>query len=578
MIKRSTIFGALYLFKRIPLKAKRQGILVLIISITTGITEAITIGSIVPLISALSSSGTNKFIRQDAFAGYAEHLTKPANGFILFAILFLCTGLLRIALINSKQYFVRLCGVSLSEQCYNSLLHQPYEFHTLHGTNESVCLISHKISLVVNQVLLSTITIILSSVICLIVFLFLCHIDPIVATLMVSMILTVYFLIGYFYRELLVSLGQQSSYNRTKRIQIVQESLGNIRDIILSRLQLFYVMRFTANEKSLLAYQSKYNSLLETKRVVIEITAVLVMISLSYYLSNIRLDNQFALEILGMYALAAQRLLPLFHQTYTSWGNLQHAQSAMLDVLQCLRYSIPDKTYLKTCTLKKSILLDRFRFHYPGITKLIFNDLSIEIFKGQRVAIIGESGAGKTTLIDLISGLLKPQYGKFIVDGEALGEKEVSQWRDKIAYVPQLIFLANKTIAENIAIGQQPEEVDQELLDSATRSAGIYEYIQSLSAGYQSLCGENGIFLSGGQRQRIGIARALYSQKPILILDEPTSALDHQSESQLIDTLLKLSSDLTLIIVTHRDSLAKLCDRVLTIKGRRVFESMDSIH
>jgi ATP-binding cassette subfamily B protein len=241
-------------------------------------------------------------------------------------------------------------------------------------------------------------------------------------------------------------------------------------------------------------------------------------------------------------------------------------------VLDLLDQPAPDadRPRVAPAAFTESIALDHCSFRYQPDLPLVLGDVSLTIQRGERMALVGPTGSGKSTLADILMGLLAPTSGRLLIDGREVAPEA---WQANIAHVPQSIFLADTSIAENIALGIPAGEVDRERLETAARQAQIAGFIESLPRGYATSVGERGVRLSGGQRQRIGIARALYKQAPVLVFDEATSALDDATEKALMDTLAGLPRDLTIIMIAHRLSTASYCDRVITVSGGSLAEA-----
>jgi ATP-binding cassette subfamily B protein len=271
-----------------------------------------------------------------------------------------------------------------------------------------------------------------------------------------------------------------------------------------------------------------------------------------------------ALPVLGSLALGAQRLLPAVQQAYASATSVRACTSDLEATLGLLDQSAPavDPPAVVPAAFRDCLALDTVSFRYQPDLPLVLRDVSLVIQRGERVALVGPTGSGKSTLSDILMGLLPPTSGRLLIDGRQVAPEA---WQANIAHVPQSIFLADTSIAENIALGIPAHEVDQARLEAAAAQAQIADFIESLPKGYATNVGERGVRLSGGQRQRIGIARALYKQAPVLVFDEATSALDDATERALMETLDGLSRDLTIIMIAHRLSTTAYCDRVITV-------------
>ena len=269
---------------------------------------------------------------------------------------------------------------------------------------------------------------------------------------------------------------------------------------------------------------------------------------------------------LGSLALGAQRILPLVNQIYQAHSANRGIAYSLIDVIKILEnkdYPLDTKSNINF-SFKKSIILKNLKFSYKKDNTYVLQNLNFEILKGSKVAITGPSGSGKSTLLDLIMGLIEPTEGEIIVDNFSIKNNK-DQWQMKIAHVPQFIYLADVTIAENIAFGIPKDKIDLAKVIKASKQAQIHDFIESRELGYNEIVGERGIKLSGGQRQRLGIARALYKEAELLILDEATSALDNETEDSFIEIIDNLEKNITVIIVAHRLSSIKNCKHFIRL-------------
>jgi ATP-binding cassette subfamily B protein len=257
-------------------------------------------------------------------------------------------------------------------------------------------------------------------------------------------------------------------------------------------------------------------------------------------------------------------------QAYSSWANLRQNQHSLKDTLEFLDQPLPDnleEKKIEAIPFSKTIELNNISFSYSPEQKAIFNNLSLNIPKGSRIGFIGETGSGKSTLLDILMGLLPPSKGALEIDGIPITSDNIRSWQKHVAHVPQSIFLADGTIAENIAFGIPKDQIDFAQVENAAKQAQIHEMILSLPDRYSTLVGERGVRLSGGQRQRIGIARAIYKRANVIIFDEATSALDSDTEKAVMEAIDSLSNELTILIIAHRISTLKNCSAIVRLEG-----------
>jgi ATP-binding cassette subfamily B protein len=299
-----------------------------------------------------------------------------------------------------------------------------------------------------------------------------------------------------------------------------------------------------------------------------EAVGMVLIAGLAYALSRQTGELGAALPVLGALAWGTQRLLPALQTIYNSWVSVVGYQSSLFDVIELLNQPLPDDALSPApppLQFKDTIRFDSVRFRYLDQGPWVLNDINLTISKGSRVGFVGGTGGGKSTTIDLLMGLLKPTEGRILVDGLPISGERLRAWKRAIAHVPQSIFLADTTMAENIALGVPKADIDMRKVKQAARQAQIADFIESQAVGYDAFVGERGIRLSGGQRQRIGIARALYKDASVLVFDEATSSLDNQTEQAVMNSIEGLHRDLTILIIAHRLTTVHRCDVIVEL-------------
>jgi len=283
-----------------------------------------------------------------------------------------------------------------------------------------------------------------------------------------------------------------------------------------------------------------------------------------------------SIPTLGLLAIGAQRMLPALQIAYSSWASIRGEMDSLWDIISFLDQKLPVQTEVtnqSSIPFNECIQLIGIAFRH-GENPWILREISLRIEKGSRVGFIGVTGSGKSSLLDIIMGLLPATDGQIKIDDELLTSENHRQWHNRIAHVPQNIFLSDTSIEENIAFGIDRQMIDYERVKLAAKQAQIDNFIESLPNRYQTSVGERGIRLSGGQRQRIGIARALYKQADLLILDEATSALDTETEEQVMASIAALNKNLTVLTVAHRLSTLRDCSQIIELKGGIVSKIM----
>jgi ABC-type multidrug transport system fused ATPase/permease subunit len=401
------------------------------------------------------------------------------------------------------------------------------------------------------------------------------YVDPFTASIAAVAFSLLYLAVSAFTRPRLASNSESIRTAYEERVRIVQESIGGIRDVIVDGSQRVYVDAFARVSRRYSVSVASTAFIAAAPRFVIEAAGMAMVAVVSLLIIDREGGLASAIPLLGAIALGAQRLLPLLQQVYHGWASVSGHRSAVSEVLQLLRLNpseeATDVASIKPLPLRDKISLERVNFSYPGRQQPVLEQVSLEIRRGSIVGIIGKTGSGKSTLGDLIMALIEPTEGHIAVDGVPLTGAARLRWRREIAHVPQAIFLADTTIAQNIAFGVLPERVDGARVRAAAATAQVHEFVTSLPEGYLTRVGERGIRLSGGQRQRLGIARAIYKGSPVLVLDEATSALDDVTEAAVMEALETLGEEgRTIIVIAHRLSTLARCDLLVRLENGRL--------
>jgi ATP-binding cassette subfamily B protein len=360
------------------------------------------------------------------------------------------------------------------------------------------------------------------------------------------------------------------SQNSDLVIKVLQEGLGGIRDVLIDGTQEVYCKIYRTADIAFRSAQANNQILSGAPRFIIEALGMSLIAILAYAFAKgeQELGLYQTIPMLGVVALGAQRLLPILQQLYQSWSSLKGIEQILVDVLNLIHQPMPDNIQelpAKPIKFQESIVLNNVGYCYSIDGPVVLNNLNLKIKKGSRIGIIGYTGSGKTTLLDILMGLLSPSKGSLEIDGLPITSKNSSEWRAHIAHVPQNIFLADTSIAENIAFGIPADQIDIEQVKLAAEKAQIAGLIESWKKQYKTMVGERGLRLSGGERQRIGIARALYKNVDVIILDEATSALDNETESFVMETINTIGKNITLIIVAHRLTTLTSCDFIYKV-------------
>ena len=530
--------------------------------------ELISIGALLPFLAligdpAAASSGPLSPLVE------VLNLTEPSELILCAAIAFslaaMIAGGLRLLLVWVSQRFVFGIAHELSTAAYARVLQQDYAWHSVHNSAETLAAIN-KAQMVTAGLLVPLMQAASASVIALFILVGLLVVDPVVALSAGAGFGAVYLAVMQLTRRKMRDNGSIIARSQRERVQVASEGLGGIRDILLDRSQPIFITRFDKVEEALRQAQATNAFLSTAPRFVVEALGMVMIAGLALLLSSRPNGLVGALPVLGALALGAQRILPLLQQVYFGWTAYLSAGQLLRDLLGILRLPrLEDGVATEPIPFAREIRLQHTSYTYPGALEPVVKDLNLVIQKGSRIGVVGRTGSGKSTLVDLIMGLLTPQKGEILIDGVPLTNSNQLAWQAHIAHVPQAIFLTDGSVAENIAFGVPCDEIEMTRVQQAAAKAAIADFIDTLPRGYDTLVGERGIRLSGGQRQRIGIARALYKQADVLVFDEATSALDGETERQVMLSIDALDRNLTVIIIAHRLSTVQDCDQTITL-------------
>ena len=402
---------------------------------------------------------------------------------------------------------------------------------------------------------------------------FLVAIEPQFTLIAFSGFVLIYIVVIALTTSKLTSNGIRIAAEHTQVVKLLQEGLGGIRDILLDGTQELYCDLYRKSDLPLRRAQGTTVFISSSPRLGIEALGMLFISLMAYFLAQRPGGFAQSIPVIGILALGAQRLLPLLQQAYAAWSSIQSSRASVSDTLDFLDQPIPDYAeHLseEPIPFQHDICLRNVSFRYASEEPWVLVDVDLTIPKGSRVGLIGTTGSGKSTLIDIVLSLLQPTKGVLAIDGNILTPENFRNWQQHIAHVPQAIFLADSSIEENIAFGIPIDEVDFERVQLAARRAKIEDFVESLPKKYQTSVGERGARLSGGQRQRIGIARALYKEADVLIFDEATSALDSDTERGVMEAIQDLSKDLTIIMIAHRLTTLASCTQIVEMESGRV--------
>lgn len=574
-----SMIGALrILLNAIAFRRRWQAGLVFLLMLVAGTFELLTVGAVAPFLAVVTAPGSLKGLGGVLRAAHAQDLSPRglmAAAAGLFAACAFASAVARVALAWAQQKFVFRLGFDLEVMAYEAFLRRPYVEQVRSNSSETLSVLE-KVGAVSSTVFLPILSGVSSVLIAGFILTALIAIRPLDAIIALAGFGLAYLGVSLVFRGRLGRSSHIVASAQHKRIQSLQEGLGGIRDIILEDNHRLYVDRFADIDLGLRDAQSVIGVIGAAPRFAIEGAGMIVIAGLVVWLSEQHGGVLAALPLLAALALAAQRLLPLLQQIYNSWTQVAGSRQMLFDVAALFETAparaLPQAPPAEPLAFQRSVSLDAVSFRYADRTRPALDRLSLHIDKGERIGLVGRSGGGKSTAMDVLLGLLEPESGAMRIDGVALTPATRVQWRRMVAHVPQTLYLSDASIRENIAVGVPSGGIDDERVRDAAWRCDLGPFIEALPSGYDTTVGERGVLLSGGQRQRIGIARALYKRSRVLVFDEATSALDDETEDAVLDAIAGLDRDLTVVMVAHRLRTLRACTRIYRLEDGRGVE------
>jgi len=552
-------------------KRKKDVKIVFFLSILSSLAESISIAMLVPFVSFFISP--DNYIFNNLFENFFHFLGTTSQKDILkivsfsFIFIVLLSSFIKLQYIKSSNRLTDDIASDFRIKIFKFLINQDFSYYFKHGSNEILSNLSQKTrSFAV--IIFSTINIINSILISLAVVTILIINEPLYTPLIIVSILLFFFINFKMKSASVLKKGQTINLNQNFMIDIFQNTVGYLPEIIIYNLKKFFLTTLGNASKETAKSGAEIRTISMSPKIYLE-TFIIIFVVLIVYFSDLgQRSIESNISYLAILAYGSQKCLPLLNSIYNLSINFRASAPTVKSFLSILDDNkineIKDHEY-ENMKFEKKIILDNLSFQYNKNLPNILNQFSFNIAKGEKIVIKGQTGSGKSTLTNIILGLLKPSKGRILIDDVLINSENIKNWQKNIAIVPQTVFLNNATILENIAIALDVNAIDLKKVEKSAKIAQIDTFIQSLPNKYYEKVGERGVRLSGGQRQRVGIARALYRDAKVIILDEPTNALDIETEKLVMDSISQLSKDITLIMISHSDTSLKYFDKIIDL-------------
>ncbi len=553
---------------------RRKELLVLIILIAvSSILEMVSLGSFLPLLQSLiSENKSNLLISVESFIADCTDVKPVYILGLVFLLIFNFNDLIRLVVIRQTNKISFGIGLDASNLILNRALMQPYEKSLEKNSSEFISAIVKKIDTYIYCIIVPIITISSSTIVSLVLIFFLIALLPLYTFFLILLFIGLYIPIFLHHKKVLSHNDAILSTYANREVNFLNETLFSIKDIIIDSRQRFAIRDFREITEKIFTAKSSNYTIAQSPRYVIEMISVSLIIILSVFLFE---SDYLVISTLALVALSAQRLMPHIQHIYGSYALIRSSYSSAIDILSIININDSLPSNDEKINFSHSIEFNNVSYRFHNRDHLSISHLNFKVMRGERIAVIGESGSGKSTFLDLLMGLLLPSEGVITVDGVTLDRKNSKAWYPKISYVSQTINILNLTLSENIALSDD-KKINHQLLQEVIECAALTDLINRLPNGLDTLLGEGGRNLSGGERQRIAIARALYKQGDILILDEASSALDDVTEKMIFNKILQLPHKPTVVAVTHSKSHLPDYDRVVEFKAGKILRVVEN--
>ena len=564
-------------------REKRSFIFIMCGMIFATILELVSIGALIPFLSVLADPDV---IFQYAILNkmYAFLGLENASDFLLFlgilaSIVLVILAVFKAAFNYQKYKFTNINRHNFALRLMKQYLAQPYSFFLTENSNTLSKNVLSEVDQLIDRALLPILQIISHGFLIIMIIVFLVFLNPMIPIILVSFLGTCYLLFYNTFKRKISRISDERYTANEKRFKAVNELFGGIKEFKAFGKDQDFLPKFTSASLIFSDNRTLYDTLSEVPKSIIETVGFLVILTVCFILLYQGADMKELIPTIGLFTFAAYKLLPAMQQIYFGviqfrfgYASIQNTLNNLYAVPPSQPGPIPSNTKHSEKLFSSSLKFKAVSFIYPESDIPSLQDISFDIKSGERLAIVGQTGAGKSTLVDLILGLITPSSGKIVVDDTIITPLNSSKWQKQIGYVPQQTFLLDDTIARNIALDNCSEEehIDADKIIEVAKKAQIHDFIMTLPDQYETSIGERGIRLSGGQRQRISIARALYREPDILLFDEATSSLDVKTEKEVLDAIDNLSTEKTIVMITHRPNTLSYFDKLLKIQDGQI--------
>lgn len=573
------------IFSLFNAKEKTQVFILLIGIVIRGLFEVAGVASIMPFIAVVSNPG---IIQSNKYLFYTYQLLgfhSPRMFLMVLGVFVFCIIVLNNSLSALTEWFLIrftwLRGHTLASRLFAKYLSQPYTFFLTENTANLGANILNEVGNFLKGILRPFMEMIAKSIVSIFIFILLVIVDPLLAIIVGVVLGSAYSLLFFTVRKKLAKVGKERVYANRKQFLYISEALTGIKDIKVRGCESYFLNAFSEYSYKVNMNQAVHQIVSQVPRYALEVISFGGILLITLYFVVTQQDTANTIPLMALYAFAGYRLLPALQGVFSGITTVKFNLALLERLSDDLALQAYPYSEIKSwddvvipIEFKEYIELKAVQFAYPGVDQTVLNTLNLSIAAKTTVGFAGTTGAGKTTLIDIILGLFLPQKGELLVDGRKIDKSNMRAWLRTVGYVPQQIFLSDQSVRQNIAFGIDKKNINDKAVEKAAEIAHLHDFIvNELSEGYDTVIGERGLRLSGGQRQRIGIARAMYNDPEVLILDEATSSLDNITEAMVMEAIRRLARKKTIIMIAHRLTTLVDCDVIHFMNQGRITHS-----
>ena len=557
---------------------QKQLWLLVLLMIAQACMEVVSIGSILPFMGLLERPDAIHSIWFTKWAYETLGFTNDRS-FLIFSGVVVLTLFLSVNVVNTLSLWAQarfswMRSFSISRRLFEAYLSQSYLFFLQRNSADFTRNIYREVQQIVIGIILPSVMLISKLISVFLILLLLLYINWSISLGLAALFAGTYAMVFLLSRKALTRISERIVQANEESFRVTNEAFQGIKEAKLGGLESAYVEAFSPPGFMVARMSARRVVFAGTPRYLLECIAFGGMLAIVLILLGTDKGVSEVIPTVSVFAFAGYRLMPALSQIFTAVANIRSSTASLDVVVNDMKSSSQNQRPVEDAeriSLSNEIVLKNLSYRYGSNGTDVLNGINLTIRRGETVAFVGPTGAGKTTLIDILLGLLEPTAGTISVDELVINHRNVRGWQKDLGYVPQHIFLSDNSIAKNIALGSGQSSIDVERVKTAATISGMHDFISNeLPEGYDTGVGERGVRLSGGQIQRIGIARAVYKDPDVLVLDEATSALDSRTEGQVMDGIRSQANDRTVIIIAHRLSTVRFCDRIVVMDSGSV--------